>query len=74
MANFRCAPYCEVGSEAFNGDSWQAIENQLFLKSKPFRSRLYVARGIDRTNGPLGTKAIIDKHVFGGFNRSAVVV
>lgn len=74
LATFKCAPFCEVGSEAFNGDSWQAIENQLFLRPKPFRSRLYVARGMDSTNGPLGTRTIVDRHCFGSFNRSAVVL
>jgi hypothetical protein len=33
-----------------------------------------VARGLDYTEGPAGTRTINDKHCFGGFNRSAVVV
>lgn len=29
---------------------------------------------MDTTNGPVGTRSIVDRHCFGGFNRSAVVV
>ncbi len=35
---------------------------------------MYIARGIDQTQGPLGTRTISDRHCFGGFNRSALIV
>lgn len=44
------------------------------MRSKPSRAKLYVARGMDSTVGPQNVRTITDRHHFGGFNRSGVVV
>jgi tubulin delta len=76
LASIRCAPQCEANYESFNSDSWQSIENQLLLRPKPSRAKLFIGRGMDhpQTNSVQGTRAIYDRHNFYGFNRSACVV
>jgi hypothetical protein len=75
LAGFRCAPYCQSGQEHFNGDSWQAIQNELTLKyKKGIRSKLFIARGADPAPALANTRIINDKHCFGGFTRSALML
>lgn len=44
------------------------------MRPKPFRSKLFIARGMDATVGPQGIRTITDKHRLSGYNRSGVVV
>ena len=44
------------------------------MKTKPYRSKLFIARGSDTTIGHKNIKTITDKHLMHGFNRSGVVV
>lgn len=76
LASIRCAPHCEAGFESFNSDSWQAIENQLLLRPKPFKARLFIGRGSDHplTNSIHNSRATYDRHNFYGYNRSASLI
>jgi hypothetical protein len=77
MASIKCSPHCESGYESFNSDSWQAVENQLLFRPKPFKAKIYLGRGQDHPQSSTfqnGVKAIYDKHNFYGYNRSACLL
>jgi tubulin delta len=76
LASIRCAPHCESAYESFNSDSWLAVDNLLFMRPKPFKSKLYVGRGQDhpQTTSSQGIRTIYDRHNFYAFNRSATLV
>lgn len=74
LGGLKCAPYCQTNYQSFSSDSWQSIQNQLTNRVKQVKSRLFIARGIDQTQGVTNVRTINDRHCFGGLNRSGVMV
>jgi hypothetical protein len=77
LASIKTSPNGPKNSEAFNYDSWQAIENDLtYKKFNKVKSRLMIIRGPDhpKTLSTPNVQTIFDKHTFYKYNRSIVLV
>jgi hypothetical protein len=77
LASIKTSPNGPKNSEAFNYDSWQAIENDLtYKKFNKVKSRLMIVRGPDhpKTLSTPNVQTIFDKHTFYKYNRSIVLV
>lgn len=77
LASIKTSPNGPKNSEAFNYDSWQAIENDLtYKKFNKIKARLMIARGPDhpKSLSTPNSEFLLDKHCFYKYNRSIVSI
>lgn len=77
LASIKTSPNGPKNSEAFNYDSWQAIENDLMYKKfTKAKARMMIVRGPDHPKvlTTQNVHTLFDKHCFYKYNRSIVLL